>query len=565
MSSLADELLGFDDDSDDQGSDNDTPATDSSSNATGTGAAGSSTGKGTSAGLMLPPSSLPAKRKALEDQLDSAGVKKEEEDDDAMQGLLAIPEGGIRPTDELDQDSVERMQLGLVDDVSKVAKLLGGKKLDEIMKDIEHFTANPTPKDLTGPVEENPEYSLIVAANNVSVDIENELMIVHKFIRDHYSPRFPELEQLVADPWPYMHAVLVLGNVDDLTRVPLHGVLTPAVIMTVSMTASATRGRTLSEEEWTVVQRGCEAAKSLKEARDKIFAYVESRMNILAPNLSAIVGTSTAAKLLGVAGGLTAFAKTPACNVHLFGAAKKGMSNGLGSHSQMRHTGFIFQSPVVQSVAQEFRLKAQRTVGAKCVLAARIDLERGSRDGSYGMQLRKKIDDHLRKLAEPAPMKVTKALPRPDEEKKKRRGGKRARAEKDLYAQTELQKLQNRMSFGEAEEEAGGYGDETVGMGMIGKAGSKIRIASDTKSKLKVTKANRLRTQLLGRSTTTNDALSGTSTSLSFTPVQGLEIATPSLSATERVKAANDRWFKEGMFSHVATGKGTGASGVLGK
>lgn len=59
------------------------------------------------------------------------------------------------------------------------------------------------------------------------------------------------------------------------------------------------------------------------------------------------------------------------------------MSNGLGSHSQLRHTGFIFQSPVVQSVPQEYRLKAQRTVGAKCVLAARIDLERGARDGSF--------------------------------------------------------------------------------------------------------------------------------------------------------------------------------------
>jgi U4/U6 small nuclear ribonucleoprotein PRP31 len=38
-------------------------------------------------------------------------------------------------------------------------------------------------------------------------------------------------------------------------------------------------------------------------------------MNILAPNLSAIVGTGTAAKLLGVAGGLQAFANMPACNV----------------------------------------------------------------------------------------------------------------------------------------------------------------------------------------------------------------------------------------------------------
>lgn len=268
-----------------------------------------------------------------------------------------------------------------------------------------------------------------------------------QFIRDHYSPRFPELEQLVADPWPYMHAVQTLGNAADLTKVPLQGVLTPAVIMTVSMTASATRGRVLADDEWARVQSGCDAAKELKDARDKvrpprppcrsrstltssptphqIFAYVESRMNILAPNLSTIVGTSTAAKLLGVAGGLTAFAKTPACNVHLFGAAKRSASTGLGARAQLRHTGFIFQSPVIQGCPPEIRLKAQRTVGAKCTLAARIDLERAARDGSYGAQLRTKIDGHLRRLAEPAPLKVTKALPRPDEAPKKRRGGKR--------------------------------------------------------------------------------------------------------------------------------------------
>jgi U4/U6 small nuclear ribonucleoprotein PRP31 len=45
--------------------------------------------------------------------------------------------------------------------------------------------------------------------------------------------------------------------------------------------------------------------------------YVSSRMNVLAPNLSTIVGTTTAAKLLGVAGGLTGLAKMPACNVHV--------------------------------------------------------------------------------------------------------------------------------------------------------------------------------------------------------------------------------------------------------
>lgn len=40
-------------------------------------------------------------------------------------------------------------------------------------------------------------------------------------------------------------------------------------------------------------------------------------MNVLAPNLSTIVGPTTAAKLLGVTGGLAALAKLPACNVHV--------------------------------------------------------------------------------------------------------------------------------------------------------------------------------------------------------------------------------------------------------
>jgi U4/U6 small nuclear ribonucleoprotein PRP31 len=55
---------------------------------------------------------------------------------------------------------------------------------------------------------------------------------------------------------------------------------------------------------------------------------------------------------------------------------------------------------------------------------------------------------------------------------------------------------------------------------------------------------------MLGKS---QSAESGTSTSLSFTPVQGIEIVTPSLAAaqSDKVKAANDRWFASGMFTHV--------------
>ena len=65
-----------------------------------------------------------------------------------------------------------------------------------------------------------------------------------------------------------------------------------------------------------------------------------------------------------------------------------------------------------------------------------------------------------------------------------------------------------------------------------------------------MSRANKIRTQMLGKSQSA-DARSGTSTSLSFTPVQGIEIVTPSLAAAQKVQAANERWFASGTFTHV--------------
>ena len=45
----------------------------------------------------------------------------------------------------------------------------------------------------------------------------------------------------------------------------------------------------------------------------------------------------------------------------------------------------MFQSNLVQATAEENRMKIQRTIGAKCALAARMDLERQRRDGAFNL------------------------------------------------------------------------------------------------------------------------------------------------------------------------------------
>ncbi|KAI0265148.1 hypothetical protein BC834DRAFT_880297 [Gloeopeniophorella convolvens] len=495
-------------------------------------------------------SSSHGKRKASADSdADMSG------DEDAEGGAGAaeegeaglVLEGGVRPAEELDAEEVQRMELGAVDDVRKVARLEGSKRMTEIIKEIEKYQASPTSTEaMAMPAHSNPEYNVIVQANNLSVDVDNEILVVHKFIRDHYATKFPELERLIADPNMYIKAVRKLANDEDPTKADLKEI-PPAIVMSVLMAATTSAGQTLPDAEWQAVERACDLADRLEKVRAKIFMYVSSRMHVLAPNLSSIVGTTTAAKLLGVAGGLTGLAKMPACNVHLLGAQRK-IAAGFSSATQRRHTGFVYQSELVQSTPAEHQLKLQRTIGAKCVLAARMDLERNRRDGGYGDELREKIEKHIDRLTAPPPSKVTKALPLPNDGPKKRRGGKRARKAKEAYAQTELRKLSNRMAFGEAEEEVGAF-DETKGLGMIGVGTGRVRAnMGEAKTRAKMSKANRLRTAALTKAAASAPT-SGTASSLVVTPVQGFEIT--NRAAAQRVKEANDRWFANGTFSFV--------------
>ncbi|KAF5392552.1 hypothetical protein D9757_002177 [Collybiopsis confluens] len=524
-----------------------------------------------------PSTNASRKRKAenSEDEMseDETGDAEERQ---GIEGMI-LP-GGTRPAEELDAEDVQAMDLGSIEDVSKIAKVEGSKKMLDILKDIEKFQANPSSvESMALPAHMNPEYNVIVQANNLSVDLDNEILVVHKaiiasFIRDHYAPKFPELEQLVTDPTMFIRSVRALENSEvsrpplfglnsaniltskDLTKVDLAGILPSAVIMSVVVTASTTSGRQLTDPEWHAIKRACDLADRLEEARKKIFLYVSSRMNVLAPNLSAIVGTTTAAKLLGVAGGLGGIAKMPACNVHLLGAQKK-IAAGFSSATQRRHTGFIFQSDLVTKTPPDYQLKVQRTIGAKAVLAARMDLERRMRDGTYGDGLRDKILKHVDRLTAPPPAKVVKALPVPNDGPKKRRVLRSARKAKEAYAQTELRKLQNRMAFGEAEEEVGAF-DETKGLGMIGSG--KVRAGvGETRSKAKLSKANKLRTAALTRAAQAagGSQTSGFATSLSVTPSQGFEL-TNRAAAAQRVKEANERWFAAGGFSFVGQ-KGT--------
>ena len=76
------------------------------------------------------------------------------------------------------------------------------------------------------------------------MEIDNDVSAIHKYVRDLYAKRFPELESLVVNPLEYITTVKELGN--EISRAKhstvLQQTLTQATIMVLSVTASTTQG-----------------------------------------------------------------------------------------------------------------------------------------------------------------------------------------------------------------------------------------------------------------------------------------------------------------------------------
>ncbi|KAF2131552.1 Nop domain-containing protein [Dothidotthia symphoricarpi CBS 119687] len=447
-------------------------------------------------------------------------------------------------------------------------------------------------------IEDNPEYQLLKEANELSTQIDGEVAAVHKFVRDHYSLRFPYLEELIKNPVDYAKTVAILQNgplddiksiaqrADNVVGVPLKSILDAPSLMVVTVEATRAQGRDLDRAELDMIVAACTLLLALTAAKATLTDYVQSRMAVFAPNLTQLVGSLTAAQFINYAGGLAGLAKTPACNIPPLGS-NKASGLGLSTNVGIRHQGFLYHSPILQTIRQDLKKQAMRIVAAKVILAARVDMVHQSPDGATGQQLKDECERRLDKLTEPPPNKGVRALPAPDDKPSRKRGGRRARKAKEATAMTEIRKAQNRMAFGKEEKEVG-YGDSVKGMGMIG-AGDTGRIRAqqiDPKTRAKLSK----KTPGWGADTTLGAASSlkgfgagGTATSLraqglrtggvglggngtssiAFTPVQGLELVDPKAKEemNRKRKADEDRWFKGGSFTQLGASSKVDAGG----
>lgn len=371
--------------------------------------------------------------------------------------------------------------------------------------------------------EASSEYSFVVRCVQMIPKVDNEIALIHRRLCEVYSLRFPELQTLILNPLDYARVVLRAGNATDFSKIDLDPILPAGSVITVQVTASSTEGQLLSMEQHKRSQSLANALVGLDSNKQDLLAYVESRAGVMAPNLAEIVGGAVAAALMGMVGGVKELAYMPSCNLKVVGKQKRILA-GASTRTARPHEGIIFTCPLVASLPPRFRAKGGDVVAGKATLAARVDASNSKADGSIGRELRQQLEMKFEKWQEAPPAKTAKPLPIPGgEERRRHRGGKRARKEKERLGLTDVRKMANRIKFGKAEEV---YGNdlENEGFGMLGEGSRKLRVLSKKTDTLSVAASRKIAKTRRKERREKSSAASGFATSLAFGSVQGIEL-----------------------------------------
>ena len=224
-------------------------------------------------------------------------------------------------------------------------------------------------------------------------------------------------------------------------------------IITISVAGSTTNGQVLNNIQFSKLMELVDRMDQIEVTKTDILQFVESKVESIAPNVCVLVGATIAAWLLGLAGGLAALLKIPACNLQVLGhvantATSRGSMSELHSKS---HLGILCECELVQRCPNYVFRKAVKLVASKVALSESlsyqsilikqlaascdyVNAKAGLTRSNYaGEKFLFELEQKIQKLEEPDKAPVLKALPEPDLMTKKRRGGKRIRESSYLF------------------------------------------------------------------------------------------------------------------------------------
>ncbi|KAH7654965.1 nucleolar protein 58 [Dioscorea alata] len=239
--------------------------------------------------------------------------------------------------------------------------------------------------------------TMIIQAIGLLDDLDKELNTYAMRVREWYGWHFPELAKIVQDNIQYAKTVKLMGDRVNAADLDFSEVLAEEIEAELKEAAVISMGTEISDLDLANIRCLCDQVLALSEYRAQLYDYLRSRMNTIAPNLTALVGELVGARLIAHGGSLLNLAKQPGSTVQILGA-EKALFRALKTKHATPKYGLIFHASLIGQAAPKLKGKISRSLAAKTALAIRYDALGENTDSSMGLENRAKLEARLRVL-----------------------------------------------------------------------------------------------------------------------------------------------------------------------
>ncbi|KAI4343633.1 hypothetical protein L6164_010961 [Bauhinia variegata] len=217
-------------------------------------------------------------------------------------------------------------------------------------------------------------------------------------VREWYSWHFPELVKIISDNYLYAKvskyiedkSKLAEDKIPDLTEIVGDEDKAKEIVEA----AKASMGQDLSPVDLINVQQFAQRVMDLSEYRRKLYDYLVTKMNDIAPNLASLIGEVVGARLISHAGSLTNLAKCPSSTLQILGA-EKALFRALKTKGNTPKYGLIFHSSFIGRASARNKGRMARYLANKCSIASRIDCFSESGTTAFGEKLKEQVEERL--------------------------------------------------------------------------------------------------------------------------------------------------------------------------
>ena len=221
-------------------------------------------------------------------------------------------------------------------------------------------------------ISESPDLHIIQAINTLD-ETDKMINLLSSRVREWYGLHFPELDNMIDTISGYSKIVMA-GKRENITQnTYLDAGFPEEKAEMLSLLQKKSRGGQISDENLAIVQNIAKQILELFDLRQSLEKHIESQMQLIAPNISVILGSAVGARILAKAGSLKRLASMPASTIQVLGA-EKALFRALKTGAQPPKHGLLFQHQLVHAAPRWQRGKIARAIAAKAAIGARVDV-----------------------------------------------------------------------------------------------------------------------------------------------------------------------------------------------